>query len=441
VSKTAVAPAAVGAPSAPVQSGASFAALRHPAYRWYASTQMVANLGDNVEHVISYWVIWQAFHSPMLAGFAVIAHWLPSLLLSVHLGQLAERYDCRKIILIGQTLIMAVSLSWGLLFLTGTLQVWHAVVLLLCHGLAGSIQGPASQLIIHDIVGPKQLASAIRLNATARQLVILFGPAVGGVLMLVVGAPVGMLLNVLFYIPLSIWLIRFSPFTGHGRDSARAPAPSDLRWLEAFHVLRGLSGNRPVLAMVALGGASSLLVGNAFQAQMPGFAQDLAADTTGVSYSILLGSSAAGAFLGGLLLELTGALRPGVRSAIVTAALWCVVLMGFAWSRSYPVAVALMFVAGMLNLAFLAMAQTLVQLMAPADQRGRIVGLFNMFAFGLRVGSGVTVGLMGSIIGIHWALGLSAAALLVVTLGLLGLTWGDGGRAAVPAPASRSAGT
>src|SRR5262249_56624410 len=101
-----------------------------------------------------------------------------------------------------------------------------------------------------------------------------------------------------------------------------------------------------VLAMVALAGASSLLIGNAFQAQMPGFAQDLAADTTGVSYSILLGSSAAGAFLGGLLLELTGALRPGVRSAIVTAALWCVALIGFAWSRSYPLAVALMFVAG-----------------------------------------------------------------------------------------------
>jgi len=431
----------VGAPSAPAQSGASFAALRDPAYRWYASTQMVAHLGDNVEHVISYWVLWQAFQSPLLAGFAVIAHWLPSLLLSVHLGQLAERHDCRKIIQVGQALIMAVSLSWGILFLTGTLQVWHAVVLLLCHGLAGAIQGPASQLIIHDIVGPKQLASAIRLNATARQLAILFGPAVGGGLLLVVGAPVGMMINVLLFIPLSIWLLGFSPFTGHSRDSARAPARSDLRWMEAFHLLRGLSGNRPVLAMVALGGASSLLIGNAFQAQMPGFAQDLAADTTGVSYSILMGSSAAGAFFGGLLLELTGVLRPGVRSAIITAALWCVALMGFAWSRSFPVAVTLMFVAGMLNLAFLAMAQTLVQLMAPADQRGRIVGLFNMFAYGLRVGSGVTVGLMGSIIGIHWALGLSAAALLVVTLGLLGLTWGAGGRAAVPAAAGRSVGT
>ena len=44
------------------------------------------------------------------------------------------------------------------------------------HGLAGAVQGPASQLIIHDIVGPRDLASAIRLNATQRQLVVLFGP-------------------------------------------------------------------------------------------------------------------------------------------------------------------------------------------------------------------------------------------------------------------------
>jgi len=65
------------------------------------------------------------------------------------------------------------------------------------------------------------------------------------------------------------------------------------------------------------------------------------------------------------------------------------------------------------------MAQTLVQLLAPAALRGRVVGLFSMAHLGLRVGSGMSVGLLGGLIGIYWSLGLSAAVLLLVLLGLL----------------------
>src|SRR4029453_17292280 len=92
---------------------------------------------DNIEHVISYWVIFQAFHSPTLAGFAVISHWVPFLLFSVHAGALADRFDCRKLIQISQGLFALASLSWAVLFLTGTLHVWHAAGVLLIHGGAG----------------------------------------------------------------------------------------------------------------------------------------------------------------------------------------------------------------------------------------------------------------------------------------------------------------
>ena len=88
-------------------------------------------------------------------------------------------------------------------------------------------------------------------------------------------------------------------------------------------------------------------------------------------------------------------------------------------STSYPLALALLFAAGVVNLAFLAMAHTLVQLLAPANLRGRLIGLFGMSSFGLRAFSGVTVGVMGSLIGVHWSLALSALALAAVTLGLL----------------------
>ena len=82
--------------------------------------------------------------------------------------------------------------------------------------------------------------------------------------------------------------------------------------------------------------------------------------------------------------------------------------------RLFPLALVLLFVAGFVELAFSAMAQTLVQINAPAAIRGRVIGLFNMSSLGLRAFAGVTVGLLGGAIGIHWSLAISATALLVL---------------------------
>src|SRR6202043_2040504 len=75
---------------------------------------------------------------------------------------------------------------------------------------------------------------------------------------------------------------------------------------------------------------------------------------------------------------------------------------------------ALLFTAGFFELAFNAMAQTLVQLNAPTEIRGRVIGLYNMASLGLRAFSGVTVGLIGSLVGVHWSLALSALVVLAI---------------------------
>jgi hypothetical protein len=79
----------------------------------------------------------------------------------------------------------------------------------------------------------------------------------------------------------------------------------------------------------------------------------------------------------------------------------------------------LLVLAGVFNIAFTSMAQALVQLLAPPRLRGRVVGLFNTSMLGLRAGSGVTVGVLGAVIGVELSLALSAAAVVVEALGLL----------------------
>ena len=114
------------------------------------------------------------------------------------------------------------------------------------------------------------------------------------------------------------------------------------------------------------------------------------------------------------MLESRSLLLARPRTAFMLAIGWCCAIVGFAASPVYPLALAMLFVAGFLDLSYNSMAQTLVQLGAPSDIRGRVIGLYNMSALGLKAFSGITVGVGGSLIGIHWSLALSAMALLAV---------------------------
>jgi len=137
-----------------------------------------------------------------------------------------------------------------------------------------------------------------------------------------------------------------------------------------------------------------------------------------VSYSALLAADAFGAILAGFALEYWRVLDAKPRTAIILAVAWALALFGFALTGSYPFALAMLFVAGFFELSYNAMAQTLVQLNAPTDIRGRVIGLFNMASLGMRAFSGITVGLVGAITGIHVSLAL-AAGLAVIVLAAL----------------------
>src|SRR5689334_18824113 len=90
----------------PATPALKFAPLRNRDCRPYLFGAALAMMADNIEHVITYWVLWGKFHSSALVGFQVISHWVPFLLFSVYFGALADRYDCRRLIQAAQTLFM-----------------------------------------------------------------------------------------------------------------------------------------------------------------------------------------------------------------------------------------------------------------------------------------------------------------------------------------------
>src|SRR5580700_10474084 len=256
-------------PKAPASAPQSFAALHNPGFRIQFSTYVLAMMADNIEHVISYWVVFQKFQSPALAGFAVVSHWLPFLVFSVAVGALTDRVDPRRIIQCGMLLFITASLGWGYFFITDTLQMWHAMVLLVINGCAGVLWQTPNQLLLYDIVGREDLMSAVRLNATARYVGVLIGPAVGGVILLSLGPAHGILLNTLFYLPLVLWLVK-APYGPRFRKGT-PPPPRAVRGLaDIVQTARDIRGLPVIVSMTALAGLSSFVLGNAYNAQMPG---------------------------------------------------------------------------------------------------------------------------------------------------------------------------
>src|SRR3989304_3600598 len=214
-----------------------FPALTVPHFRLYAATALLSMAADNIEHVIAYWVIWQLTHSPFWLGYAVVAHWLPFTLFSFYSGSLADR--------------------------------------LAIHGIAGLIFSPSSMLIIHEMVGADKLISAVSLNAILRPLSATIGPAIGGLLMGMVGSGWGFIANIFLYLPMSV-SIMFYPYRG-----ATAGKRSESEWsfiLAGFQVVRQ---NPMIVALLVVVAASSLLLGNAFPALLPPFAQQLGVSSTG----------------------------------------------------------------------------------------------------------------------------------------------------------------
>jgi MFS family permease len=389
----------------------AFAAFKFVGFRFHVITYMLAMMADSVEHVISYWMLYQKFHSPELAGFAVLSHWLPFLFFSVPAGALADKYDPRRLIQAGIALFMICSLSWAYLFITDTVEQWHAMILLVLHGFAGVLWHTISQILLYDIVDASVLPSAVRILASARYLGLLIGPAVGAGLMLTVGPKYGLIVNAFLYLPTILWLVT-APY-GPAFRVGEAPVKRAVRgFQDIVQTIRDISGKSVIVSMILLAGTASFFVGNGYQAQMPGFAQDLGHGDPGLLYSLLLGADAAGALIAGIVLESRGFLKPHPRTALILAICWCMILLTFALNQSYYFAIALLLVCGFFELAFNSMAQSIVQINAPTEIRGRVIGLYNMAALGMRAGSGITVGLIGGMIGIHASLAIAATTLM-----------------------------
>ncbi|HYR93396.1 MAG TPA: MFS transporter [Methylomirabilota bacterium] len=382
-----------------------FAALEVPTYRWYWAASWISSTGDGMENVIRNVLVVQlaGAAAPFWLGMMVFAHWIPFTLFSLYGGVLADRYDNRKVQIVAQLLLMSAALGVAYATLSGFVTVWWIFGFLLLHGFAGAIGNPAQQTLIHAIVGRERLLSAISLNSSARQLSQVVGPAVAGFIVVAFGPGTGFLVNALTFIPLLVLLtvIRVKPLA----ERSRAPILASLR--DGLRFVRG----RPLIA--ALIGAEMLgviFLGHTFNSFLVLFAYDvLHVDALG--YAFLLVGSGIGAV--GAAVYLAYAHRQHTGRFIVGAAMAeMVAILLFAFSSSYAISFLLLLAVGATAVLTQALTNTTIQVSAPNEIRGRVMGAYTFGTQGMRVLNGPILGGLAILFGAPIAVGGAAIAVL-----------------------------
>ncbi len=409
--KTAVEPLAAASGGAGIAAvaaqpaGVRFAALEVRQFRWYWIASWISSTGDGMENVIRNVLIVQlaGAAAPFWLGMMVFAHWVPFTVFSLYGGVLADRYDNRKVQIVAQLILMSAAIGVAWATLAGFVTTWWIFGFLLLHGFAGAIGNPAQQTLIHAIVGRERLLSAISLNSSARQLSQVIGPAVAGLVVVAFGPGTGFLVNAMTFIPLLVLLavIRVKPLA----ERSRAPIVQSLRDGVQFVRARPFIG-----ALISAEMLGVIFLGHTFNSLLVLFAYDvLHVDALG--YAFLLVGSGIGAV--GAAVYLAYAKARSGRFIVLAAAAEMIAILVFAFSNSYALSFALLLVVGGAAVLTQSLTNTTVQVSAPNELRGRVMGAYTFATQGMRVLNGPVLGGLAILFGPPAAVGGAAIAVLV----------------------------
>jgi MFS family permease len=383
-----------------------FRALNNRNYRLFFFGQGVSLIGTWMQTIAQGWLVYRITHSPFLLGMVGFSGQLPLLLLTPLAGVLSDRWPRRPVLVVTQSLAMLQALALACLTLTGSIQVWHIMVLAVFSGAINSFDMPTRQAFTLEMVDRKEdLPNAIALNSSVFNASRLIGPSVAGILISLVGEGTCFLLNGLSYIAVIVALLsmRLAP------PQARAYAGDFLSDLQAgVHYAFGFLPIRNILLLLAV----VSLVGMPYTVLMPVFAKDVlhgGAQTLG----ILMASTGVGALVGTIYLAARNSVVGLGKRIPLAAACFGVGLIGFSFSRQMLLSLPLIAVAGFGMMVSMASSNTILQTIAEEDKRGRLMSLYTMAFAGVAPFGSLLAGTLSTHIGAPATLSIGGCVCLV----------------------------
>ncbi len=344
-----------------------FAALAVPNFRRYVGGQSLSLIGTWVETVAQALLVLRLTHSGTILGLTTAARFAPVLVLSPYAGLLVDRFPKRPILLITQAGLGLISLTLGVLVLTGHIDIAGVVVLALTFGTLSAADNPARQAFVSEVVGPSLIRDAVTLNSTCVNVARVLGPTVAAALIATAGIGWCFVANAgsFLFVIASLVFLNTRQLHPVPREPRRPGQVRDgLRYAARIPAIA-----RPLL-MMALVGTFTF----EFEVSLPLLAENTFHGNA-TTYSLLIGSLGAGAVTGGLYAA--RAARTGVRRLTrISVAYGLAMILLAVMPAVWPAVIACILV-GVASILFLTTGNATVQLAASPGYRGRVMALWS----------------------------------------------------------------
>jgi MFS family permease len=358
------------------------------------------------------WLVLELTGSALRLGIVTAVGSLPTLLFTLWAGELADRHDKRRIIVIAQCVALVSALTLAVLTHAGAISYLPLLLLVFVHGSAAAFEIPTRQAFFVQLVGARDLTNAIALNSAAFNASRIVGPAAAGILIGTAGIAASFYVNALSYVAViaGLLMIRLPRFVR---------APRERSTIEGIREgLAYIRGDRLVRTLVWMVAGLSVTV-LPYAMLLPVFARDVL-DVGAPGLGAMLAASGAGALAAGIgLAAWGGRVRRGPLILAASAAL-AVLLIAFAATRSFPVAMVLLALVGFSMILHNASVNALIQARVPDRLRGRVMSVYVFMFIGMAPLGALQAGALARAFGAPLAL-TAGSLVLLATIGIVAL--------------------
>lgn len=386
----------------------TFSALQHRNYRLWFAGQLVSLFGTWMQATAQGYLVFQMTKSSAYLGYVGFAAGLPSWLLMLYGGVVADRMPRRRLLLLTQTGMMFLAFALAILTFTNTVQPWHILILAFGLGIANAFDAPARQSFLLDMVDRENLTNAIALNSTMFNLATAFGPAIGGLTYSLFGPAWCFTINGLSFIAVitALTLMKLS----HKEQIPKAKsAIKDL--IEGLHYVARQEKIRLIilnLGMVSLFGFGILTL-------MPAWAvKILHGDST--TNGLLLSARGLGSMIAALMIASQGNLKFRGKVLQLGNLILPFGMFLFAVTPQLTFALVELAILGWSLMVLLNMSNALVQLQVPDELRGRVMGIYTLTFFGFMPLGALISGAVASRLNEQVTILINGVILLVFTI-------------------------
>lgn len=350
----------------------AFQSLSVRNFRLFAAGQLVSVTGTWVMFVAQDWLVLSLSHDSGTALGAVTALQFAPLLLTLHGGRLADRFDKRKLLVAANTGAGLLSLGFGTLVRAGAVRLWQVAAFALCLGLVNAVEVPTRMSFVGELVGGALLPNASALSAAYFNAARTAGPALAGVLITWWGTGPVVLVNSVSYAGTVVALLLMRPAELHRVRApvVRAGVADGIRYMAA----------RPDLVLpIVLTAVVSTAAFN-FQLTLPLLSRTVFGAGP-ASFGLLTTAFAAGSLAGALAATARRG-RPSLDVVLGAGAALGVTEALSGLAPTYSLALVLLAATGLTSVYFAQASNHRIQLGTDAGYRGRVMAVYTVITQG-----------------------------------------------------------